>query len=260
MLGEAAWEVSMSGFFVWRELVTTDPVAARKFYADVIGWSSSPAQGAPMPYWLMGAQSEHVAGIMQTMPQAPQPGWCGYVGVDDVDATASKAMSLGAKMIAPPSDIPNVGRFAVFNDPQGAVMGLMKWSFTPPAPKLKPGDAGLFAWNELYTTDAEKALAFYGALFGWKEDHVFDMGPMGKYRIFANEGRQIGGMMNRPPQMPVSAWTYYARVDEINAAIARVKAGGGQIINGPMEVPGDDMVAQGIDPQGAHFAIVAKKG
>ena len=69
------------------------------------------------------------------------------------------------------------------------------------ADRLKPGDAGLIAWNELYTTDAETALAFYASLFGWKEDHVFDMGPMGKYRIFSNEGRQIGGMMNKPAEM-----------------------------------------------------------
>ena len=194
---------TVPGFFIWHELITSDPVAATKFYADVVGWSAAPAPDAPMPYWLMSAQGEPVAGIMKTMEHASHPGWCGYVGVDDVDATTAKATSLGSKVVAPPTDIPNVGRFAVFNDPQGAVIGLMKWNAGMPASKLKPGDNGFVAWNELYTIDAEKALAFYAALFGWKEDHVMDMGPMGKYRIFSNGGRQIGGMMNRPPHMQV---------------------------------------------------------
>ena len=83
------------------------------------------------------------------------------------------------------------------------------------------------------------------------------MGPMGKYYMFARGARLGGGMMNKTPemaQMP-TAWTFYFRVPDVHAAVARLKAGGGQVMTGPMEVPGGDWVAIGRDPQGAVFGL-----
>ena len=83
---------------------------------------------------------------------------------------------------------------------------------------------------------------------------------MGTYRIF-DEGdhKQMGdgGMMIKPPQVPVSHWTFYFHVDSIKAAIARVESGGGKVLNGPTQVPGGAWIIQGQDPQGAMFALVS---
>jgi uncharacterized protein len=66
-------------------------------------------------------------------------------------------------------------------------------------------------------------------------------------------------MMTRMPQMPASFWLYYVNVAGVDAAVARVKTGGGQICNGPMQVPGGSWIAQCADPQGAMFALVGPK-
>ena len=83
------------------------------------------------------------------------------------------------------------------------------------------------------------------------------MGDMGVYKIFSIGGRDFGGVMTKPAQMPVPAWTFYFNVPAIDAGVERVKAGGGQILNGPVEVPGGSWIVQAIDPQGAMFALVA---
>ena len=89
-----------------------------------------------------------------------------------------------------------------------------------------------------------------------------DMGPMGTYRIF-DEGdhKQMGdgGMMTKPPHIPVSAWTFYFNVDSIGAAIQRVNHGGGKVLNGPMQVPGGSWIINAQDPQGAMFSLVSTK-
>ena len=83
------------------------------------------------------------------------------------------------------------------------------------------------------------------------------MGPMGKYRIFGADGVQMGGMMDKPENIPVSAWGFYINVDGIDAAAERIKANGGQVLMGPHEVPGGSWIVQAMDPQGAAFALVS---
>ena len=111
------------------------------------------------------------------------------------------------------------------------------------------------------TTDAPAAMTFYQEMFGWQPTEAMDMGPMGKYQMFNRGSRMIGGMMNKPPELAQAPpfWLIYFRVADINEAAARVKANGGSIINGPMEVPGGDWILNGKDPQGAAFALHAKK-
>ena len=103
------------------------------------------------------------------------------------------------------------------------------------------------------TTDAPAAMKFYSEVFGWQPSEAMDMGPMGKYHMFNRPHGMIGGMMNKPPEMAhvPPNWQIYFRVPDINAAIERIKANGGQILNGPMEVPGGDWIVNAMDPQGA---------
>ncbi len=117
----------------------------------------------------------------------------------------------------------------------------------------KPGEV---CWNELATTDHESAFAFYGELFGWQKISDFDMGPVGKYRIYGVGSDQLGGMFTKPKNVPMPpSWLYYFQVPDLAAAIERAKAKGAKVLNGPMEVPGGAHIVQMMDPQGAAFSL-----
>jgi predicted enzyme related to lactoylglutathione lyase len=118
------------GAFSWFELTTTDPEAAKNFYTQLFGWTTEDMPMENMAYTILKVGEEGVGGIMQTPPQAEglPPNWGVFVTVDDVDATAKKAEELGANILVPPTDIPNVGRFFVLQDPQGAVISAITYS------------------------------------------------------------------------------------------------------------------------------------
>lgn len=253
---------SSHGKFVWYELMTTDPVAAVHFYGGVVDWTAKDSGMPGVSYTILSAGDVHVAGVMPVPPEAANAGahphWGGYVAVDDVDASAAQAETLGGTIHRPADDIPGVGRFAVIGAPQGGVLCLFKSAQPAPAP-VPPMTPGHVAWHELLANDGEAAFGFHAALFGWTKCAPIDMGPMGTYQLFAHDGVDIGGMMTKPPAMPVAAWVYYVSVEAIDAAADRVRAGGGQVINGPMEVPGGDWIVNCTDPQGAHFSLVAPR-
>ena len=253
------------GRFIWYELLTTDQEDAKRFYGEVVGWIYDDMTAADMTYSVANADDAGVAGIMLIPPQAKAmgvpPNWSGYVYVDDCDAAAEKVKTLGGSVMRDPQDIPGIGRFAVVADPSGAVFQVMKPVPPPQArPKIAPGTKGHADWRELYSGDVDQALAFYAEMFGWKKDAVHDMGPMGSYILFANQDGQVGGMMNKPVQVARPGWLYYFQVGDIDSAAARVTSAGGRIVNGPMEVPGGAWIIQGVDPQGAMFALVGRKG
>jgi uncharacterized protein len=218
-----------------------------------------------MAYTLFTVGETHVSGLMDLPEDARKrsapPSWLGYVAVDDVDATAEHAKRLGGAVHVPPRDIPNVGRFSIIADPQGATLGLLFRSSNPGQdhpPEL--GSAGRAGWNELLATNWETAFAFYGELFGWRKAEAVPIGERGVYQLFSAGGLPIGGMFTKPPMVPVPFWLYYFNVSDIDAAAARVTASGGQILNGPMEVPGGSWIVQCRDPQGAMFALVGARG
>lgn len=251
----------MSSKFIWYELMTSDTEAAQKFYGEVVGWGAQDAGGG-MNYTLFTTGGQPVAGLMAIPENAceagSKPGWIGYVAADDVDAMAERIKAEGGGVARAPEDIPGVGRFAVVTDPQGAFFCIMRGiGEAPPIPPHgTPGHAG---WRELHAGDREQAVAFYTKLFGWSLPDKVDMGPMGTYQIFMSDEAQGGGMMTKMPQSPQPFWLYYFNVGDIDAAVARIGKAGGQVMNGPMEVPGGDWIAQGFDPQGAMFAVVGKK-
>jgi uncharacterized protein len=252
---------SVNNPFVWYELMTTDAAAATSFYTSVIGWQAADSGMPGMAYTLLSAGPTMVAGLMNLPPEAcaagAQPGWMGYVAVNDVDAMAARVQQAGGAVHRPAEDIPGVGRFAVVADPHGAVFCLFKGEPDEAPPQPAADTPGLMGWHELYAGDLASAWAFYSSLFGWSKDEAIDMGEMGTYQLFGAGGTSIGGMMTRPPQVPVPCWLYYVNVPAIDAAAARVTAGGGQVVNGPMQVPGGSWIVNCMDPQGAMFAMVA---
>jgi len=241
------------GRFVWHELLTTDTAAAAAFYPKVLPWRTAPSSMPGYTIWMAG--QTQIGGLMALPAEAgaTPPHWLVYVGTPNVDATCSQAQGLGARIVKAPADIPNVGRFAVLTDPQGATFAL----FTPgagPPPGAPPAQGG-FSWHELATTDVAAALRFYGQLFGWTKGPGHDMGAMGVYQIFQHGGDQVGGIVNvQAPSTPPS-WLSYVNVAEASRAVAAAKAGGGRLLHGPMEVPGGSWIAMMMDPQGGAFAV-----
>jgi len=250
---------NVRGRFVWHELMTTDPEAAKAFYTAVIGWGTkSMDMGGGPPYTMWTWGESQMGGVMELPQEArdmgAQPYWLAYIGTPDVDATAARAQELGATIMMPPTDIPSVGRFAILEDPQGASLAV----FTPnqeARPETAPG-LGDFSWHELATTDSTAVWDFYSDLFGWEKTTAMDMGPDGVYQMFGLNGLVYGGIYNRKEGTPgPPAWLHYIRVEDVHQASERTKEHGGQIVTGPMEVPGNDWIAVGIDPQGASFAV-----
>ena len=225
------------------------------FYGSVIGWSVEEAN--PGFYWTFNAAKGGVAGLMVSPPEAGPMGpiWTGYVAVDDVDDYAHRFVAAGGSVRREPAEIPGIGRFSVVADPQGVVLILFKPNREGDVPSEEA--PGYPAWRELVTTDGAKAFAFYEKMFGWEKDSDFDMGPMGVYRLFAYDGAQRGGMMDKPASIPDSYWGFYFRVEAIGAAVERLKTGGGQVTNGPHQVPTGDWVVAATDPQGAHFSLMS---
>lgn len=252
-----------SSKFVWYELMTSDPASATKFYENVLGMSGADSGMPGMNYTIVSAGGAPVGGIMGIPAEAKkmgaQPTWMGYIGVPDVDGYAAKVKAAGGAIHHAPEDIPGVGRFAVVADPHGASFMLFKGSSDEAPPAAAPDTPGHVGWHELHAGDGPAAFAFYSNLFGWAKDQAMDMGAMGVYQLFTAGGNAIGGMMTKTPDTPEPHWLYYFNVDAVETAMERVKKRGGQVLDGPMEVPGPMWIAQCKDPQGAMFAVVGAK-
>jgi uncharacterized protein len=246
--------------FVWYELMTNDVAAAKSFYGDVVGWSTQDMPMPDMTYTVVQVGEIGVGGMMPLPKDAAagmQPCWLGYIYAADVDGSVAELQRLGGMLHHAPTDIPEVGRFAVVADPQGAIFYL----FTPGQPgrrepSLTPGHTG---WHELHTNDWPGAFDFYSTLFGWLKADSVDMGPLGTYQLFTIDGRAQGGMMNSPAAVTHRFWLYYFIVDDIDAAAARITRSGGKIMMGPHQVPGGGWIIQATDPQGAWFALTGPR-
>lgn len=118
-------EMCSPGRIGWNELVTTNAGAAKKFYTKLTGWKTQPF-GHNSGYTLFLNGKDRVAGMMQCPKKGNPAAWISYINVADVDASAKKALKLGGKILVPAMDIPDVGRIAVLEDPQGAAFGIFQ--------------------------------------------------------------------------------------------------------------------------------------
>ncbi|MEY2872854.1 MAG: hypothetical protein RLZZ373_225 [Pseudomonadota bacterium] len=249
---------------VWYELMSKDPLAARRFYTAVVGWAidESPPTGSAMDYRIISAGDGLVGGVFRLTEdmcqQGASPCWMTYIGVDDVDACVAAIVSAGGSVQMAAFDIPNVGRIAMVSDPQGAPFYVMRGAGEEQSTACDPDRIGHGAWHELHAADGPTATEFYSAQFGWEKSRGMDMGPMGVYQLFAIGGRDLGGIMT-DGRFPRPAWLVYFRVDGIERAARCIVEAGGQVVHGPMEVPGGGWIVNGLDPEGAMFALTGTR-
>jgi predicted enzyme related to lactoylglutathione lyase len=244
------------GTFSWADLTTPDPDAAKTFYAALLGWDLTDMPAGDDSVYSMAAIDGKWVGAISAQPQQQReagvpPMWNSYITVPDVDATAARAVQLGATSHAPPFDVMDAGRMAVIQDPQGAYFLL--WQ---PAQHIGAGlvnAAGALSWNELGTPDLDASAAFYGELLGWTTTPMEGADP--PYLVIQNaDGRSNGGI--RPPAPPGTPpfWLVYFATDDIDASLATVAELGGTALVGATDI-GIAKIAVVQDPQGAVFAF-----
>lgn len=245
------------GTFSWVELATRDSAAAKRFYTSLFGWGVDEMPvGDGTTYTMLTKNGKRVGALyqMSAQQQGVPPHWNSYVTVASADDSAAQAKKLGGNVMLEPFDVLDAGRMAVVSDPTGAVFSL--WQ-----PKRHIGadlvnEPGAFCWNELYTTDPNKAADFYMGLFGWTKDarHM----DYGEYVIFNRGGRQMCGMMQIPKEWrPVPPhWLVYFAVDDCDASVAKATSLGAKAMMPPMDIENVGRFAMLTDPEGAGFAVI----
>jgi predicted enzyme related to lactoylglutathione lyase len=263
--------MSDRGSFIWYDLMTPDADGAAAFYGAVVGWKiagdGSPGESGVDYRHIVRADGGGNGGVLQLtaemMAHGAHPGWIGYLYVPDIDTWVTGICADGGKLLMPKMTI-EVGSFAMVTDPQGVPFYVMA-PIPAPGHEDEKSDAydrwkpGHISWNELYTSDLDAAKAFYGKYFAFEFNSSMPMGEMGDYCFIDHLGDGVGAMMQKPPHVPMAGWNYYIRVPDIDVAVAAVNDNGGKVLNGPMEVPGGDWIINGVDPQGAAFALVGPK-
>ncbi|WP_112312343.1 VOC family protein [Pseudogemmobacter bohemicus] len=251
--------MSFHGTPCWYELCTASAETARAFYGPLLGWSFQDAGMEGFAYGLAARDGAMIAGIMEPDTAMPEF-WMVYFAVDNCDQSVAKAKVLGANVHRAPEDIPGTGRFAILTDPQGVTFGVLQPLDGQEGTAFDQAKPGHGQWHELHSTDPEAGFQFYAALFGWSATDAMDMGADGKYQLFAQGGRDIGGMMGMvgmegaPPH-----WLPYFGVSGVDAATAAIPVAGGKVLHGPVEVPGGAWITMALDPRGAAFAVVGPR-
>jgi uncharacterized protein len=245
------------GDFCWMELGTTDQNGAKKFYASLFGWVANDMPMGPDSFYtifrLQGRDS--AAGYtMGAQEHGVPPHWNLYIAVENADAAASKAASLGATVLAPAFDVYDAGRMAVLQDPTGAVFTV--WQAKKNTGIGIVGEPGAFCWADLSTPDTGRAQKFYSGLFGWEITPGEGKDASG-YLHIKNGDRFIGGIQpaeQRNPNAPPH-WLIYFYVADVDASAAKAKELGATFFVPPMSVEGVGRMAVMADPQGAVSAI-----
>ncbi len=243
-----------TGRFTWHELVSSDVVAATKFYTGLFGWkvteNPTPAGGTYRTF----SQGETMVGGLFAAPPGVPSGWLVYVGVDDVDASAKKIAELGGKILVPPATVPDMLRFACGMDPQRAAFGILHGfgAGSEKPPYEGPARPGTFCWNELHTKDMAGAKKFYGGIFGWSGKG--GDGEM-EYWHWQNAGKEIGGMTTHMggPNVPPH-WLAYIAVSDVDGVTKKVEALGGKVMMPAMEIPKVGRFSVVRDPTGGVFS------
>jgi predicted enzyme related to lactoylglutathione lyase len=236
--------------FVWHDLVTSDLGAAEHFYGELVGWTfRDAAHDTAQPYRLIAKNGHDVGGLMlRPGPHIP-PHFMGYVSVLDVDGTIGLVRQHGGALLAGVMEL-DTGRLAVMQDPYCAVFALWKARTGDPPEVIAPA-LGSLCWDQLNTSDADGAAAFYAKVFGWSRVPFTEKEGLS---IWMRGSRQAASLM-QAPQGTFAHWLTYVVIEALEAGCERVRRLGGQVLGPPVEVPGVGNFAVVVDNLGAMFAL-----
>ena len=245
-----------AGAFCLVGLATSDPVAARSFYASLFDWEGEdlPA-GAAGSFTMLRLGGKDVAALYQQTPEAraagAPPHWTSYISVTDADSTAALAGELGgAAVFREPFDVLDAGRIAAIRDPTGAIVSL--WQPRSRIGATLVNEVGALCWNELATTYVERAKSFFATLLGWE----YQTAASG-YVSIKNAGTPNGGMREQTAQErgKEPSWLPYFKVEKVKATVSKAEqiGGCGLVRNAEVSIGPFAVIA---DPQGAAFAVL----
>jgi predicted enzyme related to lactoylglutathione lyase len=246
------------GTFCWADLATPNPAGAKVFYAELFGWEAQDVlAGEVGTYTVLRLGGDEVCGLYEMNAERSEgsipPQWLAHVSVEDADAVVSRSRELGGTVYGEAFDVGEQGRFAMVQDPSGAV--LAAWQSGTDIGARRVNDPGCMTWNELQTREPERMAAFYAELFGWEMEAQRENGRLA-YVIIKNAGSSNGGIMPMTEQHGALPpfWLTYFTVPSCNSAAATVRKLGGMVLAGPMDL-GAGRIAVLTDPQGAAFAV-----
>ena len=242
------------GTFSWIDLLTPNAGVSVKYYGELFGWSvlENPTDEGGV-YTMFQQDGLDIGGMGEMGEEMKASGmpamWNSYVTVDDADAAVARAAELGARVEMPVMQVMDAGRMAILSDPVGARLSI--WQKGEHFGSGVVNEPNSLAWNELGTREPQKAIDFYGALFGWTFEN-FD-----GYHEIRLDGRPNGGIRTvgaDEPEMP-AFWLVYIAVADCDATVERVEALGGSVIAPATDIePGRfSLVA---DPAGAILSVM----
>ena len=238
------------GTFCWVGLATSNPEGAAAFYASLFGWEPDEGRG----FGVFRLDDKAVAAVYRQTEMARaadvDPHWTSFVSVADADSSAANARELGATLPREPFDVEDAGRVATLRDPVGAIVSL--WEPRSLAGAELVNDVGCFCWNELATSDVERATTFYADLFGWE----YETSPTG-YATISNAGTHNGGirpLRERDDPDATPNWTPYFTVANVDETGRTAESTGGRTLVPTMDL-GEVRIAVLADAQGAAFVV-----
>jgi predicted enzyme related to lactoylglutathione lyase len=235
------------GRFVWHDHISTDPARARDFYSQLLGWEIEVWKPGEVDYPMIMVNGQSHGGFGPAQGGAPSH-WLGHVAVESADETARRAGDAGGGVLGEPMDIPEVGRMAVIQDPQGAVLS----AFTPAGES--PVSEGVFLWDEVLTPDPEAAKDFYKKVVGWTAEDT-NVGDI-VYTIFSSGEAQRAGCTRLPADAGAPPhWLTHLASSDVDRDAAKAEELGATKFMGPMDIPTVGRVAVLADPTGAAFGL-----
>ena len=250
---------SIPGKFVWFDLATEDPRAAKAFYGAVFGWRFRDFSGAPGSYAVIDNRGDKIGGIFrQARPQGATAGarWLSIVSVKDPAQVAAQVRERGGQVVLAPRKVPGRGTHAVFRDPEGAAFGVLASESGDPADS--PVADGDFYWLDLYARDPAKAAAFYAAIANLD----VDVGAVGTRQrtLLSSGGFARAGVAKLPAGVDRPGWLPYVLVDDVQATLDRARKAGGKVLLEPRPTLLGGKLAVIADPLGGAIGIVDPVG
>jgi uncharacterized protein len=244
---------------VWVDLSSSDADGSRAFYSKLFGWrvevNPDPQYGG---YALAKIGDKDVAGIGPTQSPGAPTAWMLYIGTSNAEDLAKKVEQAGGTVVAPPFDVGEQGRMAVFQDPSGAFIS--GWQATAMG-GFQTDAANSYGWAELNARGLDRVLPFYQKVFGWT-GRTSEMGEgQPPYTEFQVDGESIAGAMEMNPMVPAevpSYWMVYFNVDDVDGAFRKAIGAGAQEMLAPGDFPGGRFAIVS-DPQGAIFGLLKTK-
>jgi hypothetical protein len=241
----------------WVDLSTSDAASARDFYSRLFGWkldvSADPQYGG---YATAKLGDRSVGGIAPKREGDKTPtAWSMYIGTDNADELAKKVQAAGGTVVAPPFDVGDQGRMAVFQDPSGAFISA--WQ-PGQMSQFVLGIPNAYGWAELNARGLDRAIAFYEAAFGWTHS-TSPFGDGQEYTQFAIGGENIAGALEMNPMVRAevpSYWMVYFMAEDVDAAYQKALDLGAREMVSPQDFPGGRFAIVS-DPQGASFGILS---